>query len=161
MTPAELARHKAAPERLAATLAFNPMKRGKWPKPFHKMGGSRVRATELTAVSEIHRVLFVWRDGELKTDSLFLAWLFCELDEEPLYPLFKMHVHPSHKGLHAKLPCKTDINDGGRQLVKAPELTLSSVDGLDPRSEADRQQLIGRFCQACGITMGEGGGLWN
>ena len=55
-----------------------------------------------------------------------MAWLFCELDEEPLYPLFEVHFQPSHKGLHAKLPCKTDINDGGRQLVKAPELALRS-----------------------------------
>ena len=161
MTPAELAQHKVAPKRLAGTLAFKPVKRGKLPKPFHKMGGPRLRATELTSVSEIHRVLFVWRDGELKTDSLFLAWLLCEMEEEVLFPLFEMHYHPSHKGLHAKLPCKTDINYEGRQLVKAPELTLSSVDGLDPRNEADRQQLINRFCQACSITMGDGGGLWN
>ena len=161
MTPAELAQHKAAPKRLARTLAFKPMKRGKWPKPFHKMNSPRVRATEVTAVSDTHRVMFLWRDGELKTDSVFLAWLFCELDEEVLFPLFEMHFHPSHKGLHAKLPCKTDTNYEGRQLVQAPELTLSSIDGLEPLSEADRQQLINRFCQACGITMGEGGGLWN
>ena len=161
MTPAELAQHKAATKRLAGTLAFKPMKRGKWPKPFHKMNSPRVRATEVTPVSETHRVMFLWRDGELKTDSAFLAWLFCELDEEVLFPLFEMHFHPSHKGLHAKLPCKTDTNYEGRQLVQAPELALSSVDGLDPRSEADRQQLINRFCQACGITMGEVGGLWN
>ena len=70
--------------------------------------------------------MFVWRDGELKTDSAFLVWLFCKLDEEPLYSLFEMHFHPSHKGLHAKLPCKPDVNDGGRQLVKAPRLTLRS-----------------------------------
>ena len=161
MTPSELAQHKAAPKRLEGELAFKPMKRGKWPKPFHKMGGSRVRATELTSVSEKHRVLFVWRDGELKTDSAFFAWLLCELDDEVLSPLFEMHCHPSHKGLHAKLPCKTDINYEGRQLPGAPELALSSVDGLDPRNEAERRQLITRFCQACGITMGEGGGLWN
>ena len=161
MTPAELAQHKAAPKRLAGTLAFKPMKRGKWPKPFHKMNSPRVRATEVTPVSETHRVMFLWRDGELKTDSAFLAWLFCEFDQEVLFPLFEMHFHPSHKGLHAKLPCKTDTNYEGRQLVQAPELALSSIEGLDPRSEADRQQLINRFCQVCGITMGEGGGLWN
>ena len=161
MTPSELAQHKAAPKRLEGELAFKPMKRGKWPKPFHKMGSSRLRATELTSVSETHRVLFVWRDGELKTDSAFFAWLLCQLNDEVLYPLFELHCHPSHKGLHAKLPCKTEFNYEGRQLPGAPELALSSADGLDPRNEADRQKLINRFCQACGITMGLSGGLWN
>ena len=161
MTPSELARHKAAPKRLEGELAFKQMKRGKWPKPFHKMGSSRLRATELTSVSETHRVLFVWRDGELITDSAFFAWLLCQLNDEVLYPLFELHCHPSHKGLHAKLPCKTEFNYEGRQLPGAPELALSSADGLDPRNEADRQKLINRFCQACGITMGLSGGLWN
>ena len=102
-----------------------------------------------------------WRDGELKTDSAFFAWLLCQLNDEVLYPLFELHCHPSHKGLHAKLPCKTEFNYEGRQLPGAPELALSSADGLDPRNEADRQKLINRFCQACGITMGLSGGLWN
>ena len=161
MTPAELSQHKASPKRLAGDLLFKQMKRGKWPMPFHKMGGARVRATEVIAVSDTHRVLFVWRDGELKTDSAFFAWLLCEMADDVLYPLFELHCHPSHKGLHAKLPCNTEVNYAGRQLPGAPELSLSAIDGLDPRNATDREQMIARFCRACGITLGREGGLWN
>lgn len=129
MSPTELAQHKAAPKRLASEIVFKSLKRGKLPKPFHKMGGSRVRSTDIIPVSDTHRVLFVWRDGELKTDSAFFAWMMSAVGDYALYPLFELHCHPSHKGLHAKLPCKTDINYAGRQLPGAPELTLSSIEG--------------------------------
>lgn len=83
------------------------------------------------------------------------------LPDGQLFPLFEFHYHPSHKGVHAKLPCKTELNYAGRQLPGAPELNLKSSGSLDPRSEADRMALVHRFCQACGIELGEGGGLWN
>jgi hypothetical protein len=161
MTPKELASHKAVPKRLIGVPSFKTVKRGKFPKPLHKMGGPRVQATELIEVSDSHRVVFLWRDGELRTDSAFLAYLFCVLGDGGLSPLFEMHFHPSHKGVHAKLPCNTDLNFASRLLPGAPELTLSGRDDLDPRVDEDRGSLIERFCAACGIAMGKEGGLWN
>ena len=73
MTPKELAIHKAAPKRLSESPSFKSVKRGKFPKPLHKMGGPRMQATDLVEVSETHRVVFMWRDGELRTDSAFLV----------------------------------------------------------------------------------------
>lgn len=161
MTPKELADHKAVPKRLAGLPQFKSIKRGKLPKPLHKLGGPRLQATDLIAVSGSHSVVFIWRDGELLTDSAFFAYLFCTLGDGSLYPLFEMHFHPSHKGLHAKLPCKTELDFTSRLLPGAPELALSGRDDLDPRSDGDRSSLIDRFCAACGIAMGKEGGLWN
>ena len=161
MTPKELANHKAVPKRLAGLPPFKTVKRGKFPKPLHKMGGPRIQATELINVSDAHCIVFIWRDGELRTDSAFLAYMFCVLSDGALYPLFEMHFHPSHKGLHGKLPCKTESDFTSRARPGAPELALSSRDGLDPRVQGDRNNLIERFCKACGIAMGNEGGLWN
>ena len=161
MTPKELAIHKAAPKRLSELPSFKSVKRGKFPKPLHEMGGPRLQATDLVEVSETHRVVFIWRYGELRTDSAFLAYLFYELEDGGLYPLFEMHCHPSHKGVHAKLPCNTESNFTSRVLPGAPELALSGRDDIDPRIDADRQVLIASFCKACGIGIGAKGGLWN
>ena len=162
MTPKELASHKAAPKRLVSLPAFKQMKRGKLPKPLHKMGSPRIQSTDILNISDSHRAFFVWRDGEIRTDSAFYAYLFCELEDETLYPLFILHFHPSHKDVHAKLPCKTEINYAGRELPGAPELAISTSRlNLDPRQEGDRNHMIECFCTACGITMGTEGGLWN
>lgn len=88
MTPKELADHKAVPKRLAGLPQFKSIKRGKLPKPLHKLGGPRLQATDLIAVSDSHSVVFIWRDGELLTDSAFFAYLFCTLGDGSLYPLF-------------------------------------------------------------------------
>jgi hypothetical protein len=162
MSPKELASHKAAPKRLSSLPDFKIMKRGKLPKPLHKMGGARIQATELISVSDTHNVFFAWRDGEIRTDSAFYAYLFCILGNGDLSPLFILHLHPSHKDVHAKLPCNTENNYTNRELPGAPELALSTDrENLDPRRSDDRLHLIECFCKACGITMGTEGGLWN
>ena len=112
-------------------------------------------------MSDTHRVFFFWRDGELLTDSAFLGWLMCELQDGQLYPLFEFHYHPSHKGVHAKLPCNTQLDYTSRQLPKAPELNLSTKGTTDPRTEEGRLTLIHQFCKACGIQVGQEGGLWT
>lgn len=162
MSPKELATHKAAPKRLASLLDFKVTKRGKLPKPLHKIGGARIQATDLLNVSDTHRAFFAWRDGVIRTDSAFFAYLFCVLGDGALYPLFILHLHPSHKDIHVKLPCKTENDYTNRELPGAPELAIStSRSNLDPRIAADRSHLIECFCNACGITMGTEGGLWN
>ncbi len=162
MSPKELANHKSTPKRLASLPTFKQMKRGKLPKPLHKIGGARIQATDLLDVSDTHRAFFAWRDGEIRTDRAFYAYLFCELGDGALYPLFILHLHPSHKDIHAKLPCDAEIDYTSRELPGAPELSLkTSRSNLDPRQANDRNHLIECFCTACGITMGTEGGLWN
>ena len=161
MSPKELAAHKTVPKRLAAAVAFKALKRGKLPKPLHKMGGPRMQSTDFIEVSDTHRVVFVWRDGELRTDSAFFGYLFCMLEAGEMSPLFEMHFHPSHKGLHIKLPCKTESDYTSRMLPGAPELALSIRHDIDPRQEKDSEVLIDRFCGSCGVAMGSVGGLLN
>lgn len=153
MTPKELALHKAAYKQLQCVPVYKPLKRNKLPKPLHKMGSLRIQATDLLAVSDTHRVVMMWRDGETRQDSAFLAWMFCILESQDLYPLFEFHFHPSHKGVHCKLPCKTQSDYTSRQLPGAPELGLVTLEGLDPRIDIDRQKLTLQFCKACGITL--------
>lgn len=161
MTPQELAFHKTAPKQLRGMPAFKPLKRNKLPKPLHKMGSARIMSTELLAVSDTHRVVLMWRDGETRQDSAFMAWLFFELENRSLWPLFELHFHPSHKGVHCKLPCKTNNNYTNRQLPGAPELKLLTAEGLDPRVEIDRHKLTLQFCQACGITLASEKDTWT
>jgi hypothetical protein len=162
MTPQELAKHKQAPKRLAALPAFKAMtKSAKKPKPFHKMGGARYQWTEVQAVSDIHRIVFIWRNGELRTDASFFAYLFYIPQSGELYPLTEFHFHPSHKGGHIKVPCETEYDYIERFLPGAPELQISGVDALDPRLDEHRSILIDRFCRAVGIKTGKDDGLWN
>lgn len=161
MTPKDLAQHKAAPKQLLGTPDFKKLKRGKLPKPFHKMGSARLMSTDLLSVSDTHRVVLMWRDGETLQDSLFMAWMFCVLENQSLYPLFELHFHPSHKGVHCKLPCNTETDYTDRQLPKAPELELMTTEGLDPRVEVDRHQLTMQFCEACGITLASKEDTWT
>ena len=161
MTPAELAQHKTAPKRLASAPSFTKLKRGKLPKPFNKMGGDRFHSSGALPVSDIHRIFAFWRDGETLTDRAFFAWLMCELGNGDLYPLFEFHYHPSHKGVHGKLPCNTELNYANRQLPQAPELRLNCQGETDPATVEGRLHLMDRFCRACGIAQGEGGGLWS
>lgn len=162
MTPQELAAHKTAPKRLEDVPSFHKAKSGpKLPKPFDKMRGPRMHASGELTVSDTHRVYFFWRDGDLLTDRAFFGWLMVVLENGKLYPLFEFHYHPSHKGSHAKLPCKTQLDYTQRQLPQAPELQLETNGQPDPQTEEGRLVLIAQFCKACGIHIGPKGGLWN
>lgn len=153
MTPKELVAHKAAPKVLDEIPTFKPMKRGKWPKPFHKMGSARTHATDFVAVSDTHAVVFLWRDGEALTDTSFYGYLMCAMANGAHSPVFEFHWHPSHKGFHCKVPCETTLDYRNRLLVGAPELALNTNPKLDPRSDSDRLVLIVEFCDACGISL--------
>lgn len=162
MLPKQLAQHKIAPKSLAAVPVFRRLKKGHLPKPLHKIGGARFQATDVLPISDTHRAVFMWRDGELLTDSAFFGYLFQVLEQDELFPLAEFHLHPSHKGLHIKVPCNTTYDYRQRLLPGAPELALSSgVSGLDPRKDSDRIKLIDRFCKALGIVTGVENGLWS
>jgi hypothetical protein len=153
VTPRELIGHKRTTKVLSTYPTFRPMKRNKWPKPFHRMGGPRVQATEIIPVSDTHRVMFLWRDGELRTDSAFYAFLLCELSGGAFGPLMEFHLHPSHKGTHCKVPCRTSDDYTNRLLPGAPELSIDRSTTLDPRNDLDRTKLIVQFCDTCGIAL--------
>lgn len=153
MSPKDLAQHKASAKQLVGMPVFKQLKRGKLPKPLHKMGAPRLMSTNLLSVSTTHQAVFMWRDGETRQDSAFFAWMFYVLEDQSLYPLFELHFHPSHKGVHCKFPCKTTNDYTNRLLPSAPELKLTTIEALDPRVEVHRQKLILQFCDACGITL--------
>lgn len=157
----DLAGHKAAEKRLEKVPTFKQMKRGKLPRPFNRMGGPRLFSTELMPVSNSHVALFVWGDGEILTDTKFYGYMFCRLANGSLYPLVEFHWHPSHKGVHIKMPCETELDYTARLLPGAPELALKLQRVLDPRSHDDRVRLITLFCEATGIKLGDAEGLWN
>lgn len=153
MEPLDLKKHKLTSKLLDVRPVFKPLRRGQLPRPFHKMGGSRIHATGLIKISKSHLVLFIWRDGQILSDTSFYGHLLHRLNDQSLYPLFEFHWHPSHKGFHAKLPCKTNIDYTNRMLPGAPELRLSTQPHLDPRKANDRNALIDLFCNACGISI--------
>ena len=156
MEPRELKAHKDAPKTLNSYPAFKPLnkKSNSFPRPLDALGRRKnAHATGLLSVSDTHSAFFLYRDGEILTDRAFYGFLFCHLENGSLYPLHEFHWHPSHKGLHCKIPCKTQIDYKGRQLVQAPEFNLSMVRPHDPANESDRNHLIRLFCKACGVTM--------
>ncbi|MFL9610204.1 hypothetical protein ACKF11_08985 [Methylobacillus sp. Pita2] len=153
MLPKDLKAHKACSKRLPVNPEFKPQKRNKLPRPFHKLGGPRVHTTGMIDVSEHHKVIMIWRDGELFTDRAFFAHLFCKLENGSLSPIFEFHWHPSHKGFHCKMPCRTEHDYTNRNLPGAPELNLNTDPGLDPADAEDRTKLVILFCKACGILL--------
>jgi hypothetical protein len=155
MTPKELQGHKHSPKRLTKVPQFSKFTRNKLPKPFKHIGGPRFQSTGLVDVSDTHAVIFYWRNGEILTDTAFYGHLMCRLGNNSLNPLFEFHWHPSHKGFHCKIPCRTEFNYTDRLLPGAPEFSIKTK-RLDPRNENDRITLIYTFCRACGIALGEG-----
>lgn len=156
MTPRELLAHKLAPKFLPAFPEFKPLskKNNGLPRPLDGLGRRKnAFATGLIGVSDTHSAFFLYRDGEILTDRAFYGFLFCQLQNGSLYPLQEFHWHPSHKGLHCKVPCNTVLNYSGRQLIQAPELALSMERRLNPADPSDREDLIRLFCRACGVTM--------
>jgi hypothetical protein len=150
-----LAAHKSAPKALVNAPTFLPAKRGKLPKPLDKIGGSRVQATGLIEVAEGYSVWFMWKDGETLLQSSFYGYLFFHVGPN-LYPLCHFHWHPSHKPIHFKAPCDTDMNYTNRGLPGAKELNVTTpTEPYDPRQSGDRIRLIEIFCATCGIDFGE------
>lgn len=152
-----LKKHKQANKRLTHTPVFKAFRRGRLPKPLDKMGGSRLFATDVLAVSGAHHVCFAWRNGGLLADTAFFAWLFLGAPGA-LSPLAILHYHPSHKPTHLLTPCRDGRDFTNRQLPGVVEFNIAH-ERFDPRQESDRVRLVALFCQRCGITLGEEGGL--
>lgn len=155
MTPNDLKKHKLALKQLVTKPSFNPLKRGKkaLPSPLSKLGGARVHSTELLNLSSDYSAFMYWIDGPIKSDRKFFGHLFTRLASGKLSPIFEFHWHPSHKGFHCKMPCKTDLNYTSRFLVGAPELQLTTDASLDPKNPSDLLELVFIFCSVCGIIL--------
>lgn len=154
MKPRELRDHKRAIKVLKDLPVFKPIKRNTLPKPFDQLGRrSHVYAAGPISISTDHALVFLYRDGEIFTDSCFYGYFACVLANGSFSLLMEFHWHPSHKGLHCKTPCGSQENYSGRLLAHAPELNLASDCTLDPRMEGDRLELIRLFCKACNVTM--------
>lgn len=157
MTPKELQGHKLAPKTLGALPKFKELNRknNSYPKPLDMLGRRKnAFASGLITLSDTHEAFFLYRSGDILTDTSFYGYVFCRLVNSSLYPLYEFHWHPSHKGLHCKLPCNTTLDYNGRLLKAAPELSLNTDPTLDPRKEKDREKLISLFCESCGIQQG-------
>jgi hypothetical protein len=144
---------------------FKKLVKNKLPKPFNKIGRLGSQATDLISVSDEHQAIFMWHDGPERTDRSFYAYLLCILQNGDLSPLFELHYHPSHKGLHCKMPCRTTIDFRNRLLSRAPELSLKTCREFDPALEHDRAELIKIFCETVGIVtsirINHQGDLWS
>jgi hypothetical protein len=153
LNPQDLAAHKSVRKLMVGMPRFKKLARKSLPKPFNRIGREGSQCTELITVSDDHRAMFIWHDGPLRTDRSFYGYLLFVARNGDLRPLFELHYHPNHKGLHCKLPCRTRSNYTNRLLPGAPELSLKLVRDFDPRSEYDRNELIDIFCKAVGVEM--------
>lgn len=150
MTPKELNNHKKYPKALANWPSYKPLKKGKLPRPFAKIGGGLLQCSGLLRVSDIHRLVFIVKTGEVFTDCHFYAHLLYETDRGDLFPLFEFHWHPNHKGFHCKTPCRASIDYTNRMLPGARELAMTTK-MWDPRKARDLTNLMTVVCQTCGV----------
>lgn len=154
MNPRDLRDHKRAAKVLTALPVFKAIKRNTLPKPFDQLGRrSHAFAAGPIPVSTNHSLVFLYRSGEIFTDTSFYGYFACSLADGSFSLLMEFHWHPSHKGLHCKTPCRSKENYSGRLLAHAPELKLSPDCTLDPRDDRQRLELIRLFCKACNVTM--------
>lgn len=149
---------KAQTKEINSNLVdFKKLKRNTLPSPFKRMGGSRAYSSGLIPVSDDIHVLFIWRDGEILTDTAFYGYL-TKTTKNNILSVFEFHWHPSHKGYHCVVPCNTENHEANRMIPKnAPELNLSyqkeTQPNLDPRDASDRLKLINFFCEKINLKV--------
>lgn len=153
MTPHELKKHKSAPKAISEEITFSNLKKGRLPKPFKRMGGRRLFATKILDLTNNYAAIFLYRDGEILTDTAFFGYLMLRIPDNDFYPILEFHWHPSHKGFHIKLPCNTSLDYTNRMLPNAPELNIKTKPTIDPRIANDRFVLIDLFCELCDIKV--------
>lgn len=151
MKPHDLKLHKNSKKQLQVVPEFKTRKN--LARPFHKLKGPRIQSTGFIEVSNEYVAFMYWRDGQILTDRSFFGYLFSRLDTNNLYPVFEFHWHPSHKGVHCKMPCLTDSDYTNRHLPGAPELALKTKKLYDPKDSTDLDALVILFCKSCGISL--------
>jgi hypothetical protein len=145
----ELQRLKSLPKRLGL-FQFKPLKKGSLPDPWKKIGGPRLTSTGLIDVGNDMRVLFISRSGETRDRRAFYGYLYRQV-AAGLEPVFIMHYHPSHKGIHMQANCESQLDYVHRQLPGAIELQMKGKPQLDPID--DQLQLVSIFCARFGVKI--------
>ena len=125
--------HKDAPKHLEEMPVFRAAKKGRLQAPYDRFKSKRLQMTDLIPVAEAYRVIFLWRTGDLLTDTAFYAHLLLSKPDDQLHPLLEFHWHPSHKGFHCVTPCGSSVDYSGRLLSGAArELALHTDPHADP-----------------------------
>lgn len=125
-----------------------------YPKPLNRFRGT-CYVSELLSVAEHQVVLFVYKRAAIAEDCKFYAYWGFRLTTGEYEPLLEWHYHPSHKGIHCKVPCETTLVYTSRQLVNAPELSVCFGKQPDIRTEWGVQEMIGLFCKKLNIRLPE------
>ena len=109
--------------------------------------------SELLSVAPNQVVLFAYKRAALLEDCKFWAYWGFLLATGEFQPMAEWHYHPSHKGIHCKVPCGTDKDYTSRMLAQAPELSVCPQKMPDVRTSAGIDQLIGIVCEKLSIHM--------
>lgn len=150
----ELRDHKKAPKSLAGKITWSPLKKGVLPNQYKTLGRRpRVSCSGIREVSSRHGVLFLWKDGDILTDSAFYGYFIEILPADKMRTILEFHWHPDHKGYHCVVPCNSDSDFTDRMLRNCHELNLKQSTILDPRDDKDRHVLINQFCEIVGIQL--------
>jgi len=150
ITRKELKQHFEFPKKLQKPVEFYPAKSLKLPKPLHKLRGAHY-CTNLLEIGENYRIVFIWKEGNIREKCSIYAHLFLYRSENLIYPLARIDYHPSHKGLHILLNCEDKRDLSNRSLPGVKEFNLKLNDLIDPRLKQDRQRFIRIVCEKLGI----------
>ena len=125
-----------------------------YPKPLNLFRGTCC-VSKLLPVAEHQVVLFAYKRAAIEEDCKFYAYWGFLLTTGEYEPLMEWHYHPSHKGIHCKVPCETTLSYTSRQLVNAPELSVCLGKRPDIRTDWGVQEMIGLFCGKLNIRLPE------
>lgn len=145
----ELHKLKQQPRTIGG-FSFKTLKKGHLPEPWKKLGGPRLKSSGMVEVDQNLVVVFITRDGESLDRKQFIGGLFQRVPAG-LEPLYILHYHPSHKGIHAQFNCESTLNYTNRQLPQAKQFSLNTPGNLDPVDDALRLASI--FCERMGIRI--------
>ena len=152
MNPRQLAEFKNMKKTMEPNPSFHQGTHSKsYPKPLNRFKSSSM-VSDLIYVADKQVVLFAYKQSELLIDCKFYAYWGTLIDGK-FTPIMIVHYHPSHKGMHAKVPCKTDRDYTSRELPGAPELQIHKDKLPDMRTERGINELITLFCKSAGIMI--------
>lgn len=157
MNPRQLREFKELNKELKEFPKFFAGTHGKdYPKPMKQLRKYDM-VSDILEVANNHIVVFAYRRKPLSIDCKFYAYWGLKNSDGKLIPIMIMHYHPDHKGIHVKLPCKTDpnIDFTSRELPGAPELNIYGKESPDIRTDEGVKQLVNLFCSASGTSIKE------
>ena len=153
MEPQELSRLKKSQKIIRSAPIFQKGKCSKhYPKPLNAFSNTFL-VSELIPVANDQFVVFAYRRNNEIEDCKFYGYWGTMHSENLFSPIMELHYHPSHKGIHIRVPCRTNKDYTGRSLVQAPELNIVPNQAPDIRTDQGIRQLICIFCKTAGIEL--------